>query len=67
MVIVCLHSKNYEWVGAGLIRGRILFLSAKAIVRILFEGGHYSMYVRVLPEDMCTDTGLNMEIRSAKP
>ena len=42
-----LHSKNYEWVGAGVIRGRILFLSAKAIVRILFEGD-----VRVLLEEI---------------
>ena len=32
-----LRSNNYEWVGAGVIRGWILFLSAKAIVRIYYS------------------------------
>ena len=31
-----------EWAGADTNRGRILFHSALAIVRILFEGGYYS-------------------------
>ena len=36
------YLRIYEWADADTIRGRILFFSAKAIVRILFEGGHYS-------------------------
>ena len=40
-----LRNNNYEWVGVcwSYLRGDlILFLSVKAIVRILYEGGHYS-------------------------
>ena len=32
----------FVWAGADTNRGRILFHSAQAIVRILFEGGYYS-------------------------
>ena len=32
----------FEWTGADTNRGQILFHSAQAIVRILFEGGYYS-------------------------
>ena len=32
----------FEWVGADTNWGQILFHSARAIVRILFEGGYYS-------------------------
>ena len=34
--------QSFEWVGADTNRGWILFHTAQAIMRILFEGGYYS-------------------------